>query len=384
MSNEKQEARTAIYTMRDLSFERYRGNAYEFEDIIAELERVSFARLGFKPDGFSLRTLVPNRVETAAPWIRRFIGSNLRINRDSGQSDLFFAYFCTPDDIVTLTSLPDWDRKSGVKICWLQELWVRAIESGKYDWRMLNRFDHVICSMQQSAERLTEILDVPVTYLPWGVDTLAASPWPNPPERVIDFNNISNVSAVTHDALKRMMADRGMFYQFETLTGRLNFASGAEHRFRFREYIKRSRYFFVPLAKQDNPERGAQVEFGVRFLEGASGGAVLLGARPDTRAYREHLDWEDCVIEIPHECAHIADIIDELDRQPERLERIARRNVVECLRRHDYVYRWEEVLSIAGLPSGPEVAQRREAIENLARQIEGSAPEEQKQFLASA
>ena len=41
--------------------------------------------------------------------------------------------------------------------------------------------------------------------------------------------------------------------------------------------------------------------------------------------------------------------------QPERLVEISRRNAMEALLRHDWAYRWKQILDIVGLRAGSAV-----------------------------
>ena len=48
---------------------------------------------------------------------------------------------------------------------------------------------------------------------------------------------------------------------------------------------------------------------------------------------------------------------------------ISRRNAIEALLRHDWVYRWREVLDIAGLKPAPQLEIRENRLKQLAEQI---------------
>jgi hypothetical protein len=48
------------------------------------------------------------------------------------------------------------------------------------------------------------------------------------------------------------------------------------------------------------------------------------------------------------------------------LDRIGRRNAAEALLRHDWVYRWKEILRIAGLAPSPEMDARERRLKELA------------------
>jgi hypothetical protein len=56
----------------------------------------------------------------------------------------------------------------------------------------------------------------------------------------------------------------------------------------------------------------------------------------------------------------------DLDRDPERQERIRRTGISEALRRHDWVYRWEKILKTVSLQPMLKMQQRKDRLRNLA------------------
>jgi hypothetical protein len=130
---------------------------------------------------------------------------------------------------------------------------------------------------------------------------------------------------------------------------------------------KRSRYFLVNPGKFDEPqETGRQVEFGYRYFEGAASGAVMLGERPNNEVFPKLFDWPDAVIEVPHDSGDIDLVIKDLDRDPERQDRIRRTGVAQAVMRHDWAYRWETILDAAGLEPMPGMLARKDRLRRLA------------------
>jgi hypothetical protein len=129
---------------------------------------------------------------------------------------------------------------------------------------------------------------------------------------------------------------------------------------------KRSRYFLVAPGKINSPETKGQIEIGLRYFEGSAAGAVLLGQAPDCEPFRRLFGWPDSVIEIKPDGSDVRDVLESLAKQPERLSEISRRNAAEALLRHDWGYRWSEVLDIAGLKPTPELEARKRRLRELA------------------
>ena len=196
---------------------------------------------------------------------------------------------------------------------------------------------------------LAEATGRPCHYLAPSTDTLKFCPYPRAPKRVIDFYAMGSRPPETHKALLRMADARDWYYVYDTV-GNCRVSSHVEHRSRLAEMIKRSRFFLVTTARWYDHERtGGQEELGLRYFEGAAGGAVLVGDAPRNASFKEHFGWQDSVIPVPFDSGDIADVLAELDANPSRLERISKTNVLNSLRRHDHVHRWGQILSIAGL-----------------------------------
>jgi hypothetical protein len=110
-----------------------------------------------------------------------------------------------------------------------------------------------------------------------------------------------------------------------------------------------------------------------RLFEGAAGGAVILGTAPQCPEFRECFDWPDAVIEVDPDSSDLATVIEQLDAQPRRMERVRQTNAVRCLQQHDWVYRWERILSAAGIDPLPQLKHRKSQLSELAATIMSAA-----------
>lgn len=373
--------RILIFSQRGLSNHLSRCGIYEFEDLLSGAgwtEPLDAAGILAPKDGLGSPYRLKLRNRLSRLWGPRALpASGLVAPEMRGTCDLFFFYVGLVRDLLTLDAVPGWRARSGKAICWLQELWVDDIARYGRQLDILNRFDHVICAMEGSVPALQARLDVPVSYMPWGVDTILFCPFAEgpAPARWIHVNNISRIAPVTHDALLAHARATGRHYEFTTIRGGAHAHEPAEHRWLYAQRTKRSDYLVCYKAKvADIAERGAQEEFGLRYIEGVAGGAVLLGDRVARPAFEAHLGWEDAVIPIPYDCPDIGARLDALEADPARLEAARRRNVAEALARHDHLHRWREILKLAGLPAHPAMAPRAARLEALAG-LPQTAPE---------
>ncbi len=377
MSAENAEPRVAVLSTRDIYDHVSASGGYTFEDAIAaDLDQAIHLSPRQKPlpasavlkfatrarNWFSRRNVITrNRAPNLTP---------APLDRDV---DLFFFHPARTGDLKTLHAVRNWRKKSRFAICWLQEIWAHNLPhlNGLRD--ELNRFDHVICPLYQTLEPLREWLDVPVTYLPAAVDTELFCPFPSPPARAIDITNIGGADPWTHEELIAYAERTGKYYSYDTIRGYAGMASHIAHRRNYAGMLKRSKYFLSYIAKVDRPgQRGAQEEFGPRYIEGAAAGAVLLGDRPQNAAFREYFGWEDAVIDAPYPSHGISDIIEALEADPARVAAIRRRNIIEALSRHDHLHRWRRVLEIAGLPPTPKLTLRQARLDRLIRHVEAA------------
>ena len=375
-------ARVTLFTLRNRSGQSHvsRCVGYEFEDVVSAIDDVAVvAPISGRPGRLKeiLRELAlelgMNRLSIA-----RSIRNN-RIYKKFGtrlpqlqipECDLFVCDVLFAQQLLAVQSSQRWRTNSRYAACWIEEMWRKDVDDLGPEIDVLHQFDHVFCSCAGSIERLAQRIGRPVTYLPPAVDAIAFSPWPNPRPRTIDVCGVGRRSPVTHGALLTYARERSRFYYYDTIEGPFLVSNAADHRFLYANLLKSSRYFIANRAKfNSSNETDGQQEIGYRFFEGMAAGTVLLGDHPDTAVFQDQLGWQDSVIRIPFDCPTIADILDELDRDPTRLEEIRRRNATNVLRRHDWLHRWSVILDAFGLPATPAMEARRCRLEDLQAHI---------------
>ena len=120
---------------------------------------------------------------------------------------------------------------------------------------------------------------------------------------------------------------------------------------------------------EEAEETGGTQEIGYRFFEGAAAGTVMVGMPPSGDAFPRYFDWEDAMIKVDFSGTDVVETITELDKQPERLERISRTNIANCLLKHDWAYRWRDMLGALGLEPSTKMADREKYLQDLAKSI---------------
>ena len=342
---------------------------YEAEDVFMEADDVDLFPL--EPGvGFRFREKCQRRLlwrgmtrglASVSPGLR-----SVRLKKDY---DLFFCRVQMLRDLLYVNAVKGWKDRCRTSVCWLDELYSADVVHSRNYLHILKRFDHVFVGFKESVDPISKVIGRPCHFLPYAVDAIRFSPYPNPPARVVDVYSLGRRLECLHRTLLKFTAQQHMFYVYETLqAGAENLVSNhRQHRELLANQIKRSRYFLVAPGKANLPEetRG-QIEVPARFYEGAAAGTVMIGQAPDCELFRQLFDWRDAVIAIDHNSSDVAVVLAELASQPERLCEISRRNAAEALLRHDWSCRWKQILAVAGLKPMPQLELREKRLKELA------------------
>jgi len=359
------EPRILIFSLRNI-FRRalFRCAHYEFEDMISEIDSVDLLAPEANPANY--REQIAKRIAWHAPIA---LNPGIPRKRPKAHYDLFLAICGAASDLLWINAVSNWRDVCKTSVCLIDELWVREMDDSRYFLRILEKFDVVMLYYSQSVKELSERIGRKCVFLPPGVDSILFCPYPEPPRRVVDVYSIGRRSEITHRALLKMASEGSLFYLHDSIAGDQAINS-KEHRALFADVAKRSRYFIVNPGLIDRPEkRGNQIEIGNRYFEGAASGTIMIGERPNNGEFESLFSWPDALIHLPYESSDINTIINELDRQPEKQERIRRTNVAQALMQHDWAYRWETMLKTVGLEPMPELLQRKERLRNIAEAV---------------
>lgn len=368
--------RVAIYSQRHLQRLLSRCVAYEFEDVIFETDNAEF----IVPEPRSYFPTSRKYVNRLANYFS--LAGNLNPGVKKGKLhqdyDLFLAICMFPNDLLTLNSLPGWKNRCQTSVCVLEEIWAAELDRWPGQLKILSQFDYVILNCSVSVEPLKRIIQRPCIYKPPGVDAIRFCPLPHSPPRSIDVFNLGRRSDVTHQAFLDMVEKKGIFYVYDTMTPKRTLLP-KEHRQLVANMAKRSRYFLANTAKINlQKETRGQSEVGFRFFEGAAAGTVMIGNPPDNENFRTYFDWPDAVIPVNFDEPNISDVLDDLDSQQERLNSVSIRSVYESLRKHDWAYRWEDILEMVGMQPLQPLLERKKQLMDLATIAENSLGKDKK------
>jgi Glycosyl transferases group 1 len=365
MDTQPGKPRVLLFSLRNI-FGRalFRCPHYEFEDLICEIDSVELLAPKLDPSG--RRPSMATRLAYHTPVA---LNPGIKGISAKGQYDILFTVCGYPQDLLMFNAVSHLRDICKTSVCLLDELWINEIAKNRHFLRILAKFDVVMLYYSQTVKPLSEIIERKCIFLPPGVDTISFCPQPDPPERVVDVYSIGRRSEITHQRLLGMARQSGLFYLHDSIGGSQAINS-KEHRALFAKVVKRSRYFIVNPGKIDEPAlRGGQMETGNRYFEGAASGAIMVGEWPDNEAFEGLFDWPDAVTRLPYDSSDIDVVIKKLDGDPERQRSIRRTGIVQALTRHDWVYRWEEVLKTVGLEPTQKMQERKDRLGKLAEEV---------------
>lgn len=360
--------RVCMLTARDVARHAFRCGLYDGEDVFSTIDDVDLIQLRLS-DGSERKRAIQKRIV----W-HDFTGRLVRVNvafepvRLRQDYDLFIVYLPFAPDATHISAVRDWKGRCRTSICWIDELWAADVSGLKPFLSALDQFDHVVIGCHHSVERLSDAIGRRCHFVPIAVDTVRFTPFPDPPARVIDVYSMGRRREEQHRAILKATRAMTMFYVHDTFTASdAEVHNAREHREMIAGLVKRSRLFVVAPGKIDVPrETGGQVEVGLRYYEGAAAGAVMVGQAPDCEPFRRMFDWPDVVVPLRPDGSDVADLLSQLTAHPERFIEAGRRNAREALLRHDWVYRWETILRIAGLSPRPQLLERKKRLQELA------------------
>jgi hypothetical protein len=275
-------------------------------------------------------------------------------------------------DLINLRRVHGWRTRSKFAAAFIVETWTGTLDRNRSELSVLDQFDHVFVMNADAVPVLQRHTRTPVSVMNTATDCLRASPLAIDAPRPVDVACIGRRVDAVHHRLRALASERDLFYVFD-IWGGGRAIDWAEARAANAELIRRSRYSIVwdpATTKSKAAVMRSDRALSTRYFESAAGGAILLGSRSAAPAYAQNFDWPDAVIDIAPDGSDLEARLQELDGDPVRCAAIRRANVVNCLRRHDWVHRWQQVLAIAGLEPTSLHRARLDALEARAQAIE--------------
>ena len=363
-----QESRILVWSQRNIENFIFNSCLFEFEDVINEVDVADI----ISPPQYSYSgKLVKKLVKNSTQYCKSIANLNpyfypIYLEQEY---DVFLTILDFPQNLSSINLLKNWRKKCQFSVCYLIEIWRKDLPKLKNFLEFFQDFDLICLGHSEIVDDVQKIIKRPCIYLPPGVNAVKFCPDLATSQRLINLLNLGRRSEVVHQALLEEAEQTKFFYYYDYLSGAEQRSDRhQEHRTLISNLLKSSRYFITNYAKVNKlQETHGQREIGYRFFEGAAAGSVLLGCPPDNLAFKHYFDWDNAIIPIDFDEHNIVNIIAELDLQPELLKQIQTDNVVNSLLRHDWVYRWEQVLRKLGMSLTPGIKKRQDKLKELAQ-----------------
>jgi hypothetical protein len=363
-----QDSRVLVWSQRRIENFIFNSCLFEFEDIINKIDLADI----ISPPQYNFRQKIVRKfVKSNAQYFQPIVNFNPYFQSVylEQEYDVFLTILDFPQNLSSINFLKNWRQKCQLSVCYLIEVWHKDLPKLKNFIQFFQDFDLICLGHSEIVDDVQKMINRPCIYLPPGVDAVKFCPDWKTSHRSIDLLTLGRRSHVVHQALLELAEQTKFFYYYDYVSGASQRGDRhQEHRTLIANLLKSSRYFIANYAKANRlQETHGQKEIGYRFFEGAAAGNVLLGCPPDNLAFKHYFDWENCIIPIDFDEHNIVNIIAELDSQPELLQQIQTDNVVNSLLRHDWVYRWEQVLRKLGMSITPGIKKRQHQLKELAQ-----------------
>ncbi|MGC1361436.1 MAG: glycosyltransferase [Silvibacterium sp.] len=361
------EPRILMPTFRNLTRRAFRCGLYEAQDILVEVDNVDLICLEHGWGSWVNQSWLRLPLYHDVSRKLMFLNPGLQRVRPTQEYDLFVAICQDYRDLPYINAIDGWRDHCKTSVCWIDEMWAAEIPGYKYWLHALSQFDYVFIGCSGSVATLSNAIGRPCYWIPGAADMFRFSPYPGPPARVVDVYSIGRRWEGVHRALLRAAGAGEIFYVYDTFAGNnTEVYDHQQHRDLFANIAKRCRYFTVAPGKMDDQITQGQVEVGYRYFEGVAAGTVLIGQPPNCEAFRELFDWPDVVMPILPDGSNVKAVLNDLDSDPVRVSSISRRNAVEALLRHDWIYRWKEMFRVVGIELPPGMTARERRLKGLA------------------
>lgn len=259
--------------------------------------------------------------------------------------------------------------------------------------KLLSQFDHLFVMSSELADSIQALGFQNTTFLPLGVNT--AQFHPGSATRWIDilsygrgnpqvhkclqayFNSTDNLTGSSVSSLTSSQLTSSLSYP--RISSRMYFHSTfsgcevdnqQEHEALMHKLLAQSKISLCFEASSSQRFCGHSPLL-YRWLEAWAAGCTVVGKRPFGQGVAELMDWPNSVIDLPADPATWIPFFEMLLEDETSLAQNAERNRQQCLLRHDWCYRIEQLLETVGIESPAALTQ---AIQSLQAQAVPELP----------
>jgi len=313
---------------------------YEFEDVLL--------------DAVSGRTVEMHRRTGRGARLGRFLGYHLptqeiRERWSDGPAVLFISGMI-PHALDVVRAIPRWRERFDAVIGYVVDSYYEKQLARLTPF--LNEFDHLFVPLADTVEMIRSHTTCPVTALPFAGDVFTHGSASH--ERPIDLVAYGRQRSDLLEALQARFHAPG--------SGRTLIHSPIGRNAGTPRELRADRLMFWKLLRRTNlsinhdtddaPSAGRHIPCAIitpRWFECLAAGCVIAGSLPNAMGARALFDWEDAVIELPHDATRAVDAVEAVLEDRARLQRARERNLREASVRHDWRHRVMTILETLNL-----------------------------------
>jgi hypothetical protein len=350
---------------------------FELEDIWAE--SLSATILAPQPRALSrwaLQTFPTALNDLAQRWVRRTVGLYQPLDRlaptpATGEPHTLIIIALYGAELGILDSIPQWRQRFDRVVAYVFDAW----NPEQYP-SLARSLDHLFVPMPEIIGELQHHLGIPVSLLPFGTDALVHGAADR--HRPIDLLSYGRIPTAHHQALMQRFNCPGSPYLYYRSTPRpkqdLPTRPYADRRDRedtayLYHMLRKSKLVLAYDTLYPGMREFPHSFLTLRWFQGGATGCTIVGKRPTTPLASELLDWPDATIELPDDPQDCANAVVALLQDGDRLQRIAQRNYLENLQRHDWRLRLHDLLAHLDMPITPMLQRQLLVLKARGRQV---------------
>jgi len=347
---------------------------YELENLIASTCNATILAPSYRPAVRRARSTggkVNRWVEKAfGKTIGRYEPVSPILPATTGPKVLLVITICGAD-LSLLSAIKGWRQQFDCVAAYVFDAWGLPIYPS-----FTQQLDHLFVPMPELITSLHQGLNIPVSFLPFGVDALCQGSIAT--DRPIDVISYGRIPQPFHNAFAAAFNQpQSSQLYYRATPRRRDYAPALPYEQR---EDQRDRQLFFQLLRRtklalafDTLYPGMR-EFPysfvtLRWFEGAATGCTIIGKRPTTPVADELLNWEDATIEIPDDPLAAIAFVQALLADSSRLETIRQRNYWNALAQHDWRWRIQQIFQTLNLPIPHQLAHELKSVEAKIAQL---------------
>lgn len=268
------------------------------------------------------------------------------LSRPLPKTDVLLVCGMGPGDVWALDTWRDWRRRARRVVFYTVDCYPWQDRWFQDDFAA-HGVDLLLVAFRDSVERLRPKVGCRVEWLPFAVEAgLFSGACVRRDCWVFSFGRVwqPHRESLEHEARRRGKA---------MVVAGPQELKGADAQDRHRRWLAdqlgRSVFSLCYAVPDTSPDRAAGISpVTTRYFEVMAAGAIPVGTRPGPE-FEELFPYPDAMVEVPLDRDAIVPALDELERRPDRMETMRRRNVEHVLKDHTWDRRAERLLELVSM-----------------------------------